>query len=214
MTEVIQAGFWDSVGSCAKNMTIPLCTRLNLLVETAFTIFFNALSPPQQRVTKMMEKEIMGLANEGEKIQYVINGICAGLVIVCLIVIIPIFSWVIKDKSYVLAIFSDIEPEELHKVINDCKNLDIKNAKFKKKWLTKYQNRPESFWKKVFNNISETKNKKTSREFVNVKTTNCIIPPQNLAINSTEEQKNEKRVLLSEIEYFSGFKSCEKIAMN
>jgi len=205
LTEVIQAGFWDNVGICAANSSIQMCQRLLMLAENAYIIYFNALSAPQNRISKIMEKEIMSLAQKGEKTQYIITGICTSLVTVFLIIIIPIFLWVIKDKSYVLAIFSDIDTEEIEKVINDCKKLNIKNVKYKYKWLSKYENKPDLFWNKILTEMMKkgiTQSQSNSRETLKKSIMNNTSNNNSLK-TLTDEQKIERRLLLSEIEYFS-----------
>lgn len=139
------------------------CVRLSMLLDVTYDILFNAMRVHQNMITKIMEKELHNLATQGENNQYIINGICAFLVAISLIVIIPIFSWVIRDKSYVLAIFSDVENEELEQIISECKSLDLTSVKFKKKWIVKYADRPLDFWNKIRKSSDENKNHKVKK---------------------------------------------------
>jgi len=233
MTEVYGYGPYNNVKQCIVDTLSPFCIRLSSLLDLTYDILFNAMRIHQNMITKTMEKELLGLATDGEKFQYIINGICALLVAIALIVIIPVFSWVIRDKSYVLAIFSDIDNEEIEQIISECKSLDLRRIRFKKKWISKYENKPLEFWTKVRKNASENnkgphikqKKRKSVIDFGSqVKSTNEKIDeniPKNevIAESSNVDSKNtpqndatiiikvdkkaEKRILLSEIEYFS-----------
>jgi len=232
MTEVYGYGPYNNVKQCVVDKLSPFCIRLSSLLDLTYDILFNAMRIHQNMITKSMEKELLGLATEGENAQYIINGVCALLVAIALIVIIPVFSWVIRDKSYVLAIFSDIDNEEMEQIISECKSLDLKRVRFKKKWISKYENKPSDFWNKVRKNASENndshiKKKKHKSQIdvgLNIKLSNekvdeniifqndTITEPQNADLKNNPQndpsviikvdKKAEKRILLSEIEYF------------
>jgi len=209
LTEIIQYGYYDNVGICTKNPKLSMCGRITLLNNLAVATAYNSMSATQYKYTKIMETELIRFATDGETTQYVINGICAGLVSVCLIVIIPIFTWVIQDKSYVLSIFSDIENEELHQIIHDCKKIDIKTVKFKKKWFKKYDSKPTQFWNKVIKRTPKksSKNLAPSKDKIPIEKEST----QNLIMIDDQSKQPEKRKLLSEIEYFFIFKTLKAI---
>ncbi len=96
-----------------------------------------------------MEQDLKLMARRGEMSQYILMAVCIGIVLIASVAVIPAFSCVIQDKSYVLALFADIGPEEIEGVIAEMKRLDIKTLHFKRKWLRKYQTQQDEFWKKV-----------------------------------------------------------------
>jgi len=202
MTEALSYGQYNVVSACLTNMTIPFCKRIELLTDLTYEILFNAMRTHQYKVKKEMDADLFRLATQGEYIQYIINGICAGLVIISLILIVPVFSWVIKDKSYVLAIFSDIEIDELEQIIKECKSLDLKALRYKKKWVTKYENRPAEFWNKVTKSLTSKKVQKQNeqKEEIKPKIQQDLQIEANIII---VDKKAERRRFLSEIEYFS-----------
>jgi len=213
MSEAISYGDYDTVKICVDSPQVPMCKRILSLIDLTFKTIFNSMSKQQNYVVKIMESELLKLATNGENIQYIIYCICSGLVIICLIVIIPVFSWVIQDKSYVFAIFSDIEQSEINEVISDCKKLDIRHLQFKKKWISKYDNKPKEFWNRV-NNSSDSENKHEKKETKkSFQLSSAVCEPEkgqpqpdtkkqadDLIISETNKLK--KRELLSEVEYF------------
>ncbi len=131
------------------DMTLPICASTFKISNYAYSLAFYPLREKQDDVTERLETELSTLARGGETTQYAIIGICVGLVVASACIIVPIFVWVIKDKSYVLAIFSDISPEEAKRIIEESRQLDIKNLQFKRGWITRAGDNHEAFWKKL-----------------------------------------------------------------
>ncbi len=130
-------------------MTVPICANTLKIASYAYSLGFYTLRVKQDDVTKRLEAELNRLARGGETTQYTITGICMCLIVASACIMAPIFVWVIRDKSYVLAIFSDISPEEAKRIIEDSRQLDIKNLRFKRKWITRAGEDHEAFWRKV-----------------------------------------------------------------
>jgi len=103
----------------------------------------------QDEVIQNLEADMENRSEKSETTQYIITSICTGLVFLSLISITPIFNWVIKDKSYVIAIFSDIEQDEIRKVISECKKMDIRNVYYQNDWTEKYENAQNEFWQNL-----------------------------------------------------------------
>jgi len=221
LIEAVSYGFYDNVKICLLNQNLQMCQRMISLTDQAFVILFNSMSKHQNYVADNMSAELSRLATKSENIQYIINCICAGLVVICLIVIIPVFLFVIKDKSYVLSIFSDIEKNELEEIIRECKKVDIKHLRFKKKWIMRFEHNPKEFWDKVNNcealecNDQESKKKPTIIKPVscshekkqedlqeNINDRCQETNKESMKIIDDANTTKEKRILLSEIEYF------------
>ncbi len=134
---------------CNIDATEPICVSTFSIMRYVFKLGFYTLREKQDEISRRMEKDVESLASSGENTQFVIIGTCVGLIILSAVVVMPIFVWVLKDKSSVLAIFSDIQPEEAAKIIDDSRQLDIKNLRFKRKWMTTTGENSEAFWKKL-----------------------------------------------------------------
>ncbi|MDR3548446.1 MAG: hypothetical protein P4M11_09325 [Candidatus Pacebacteria bacterium] len=134
---------------CMLNMTASVCQDLLRGMRYAYELGFYSLREKQDDVSKRLENEITKLSRQGESTQYMIIGICIGLIAISVGAAIPIFMWVIKDKSNALAIFADIRQEEARKIIEDSRQLDIKNLHYKRKWIQGAGESNESFWHKI-----------------------------------------------------------------
>ncbi len=132
-----------------------MCDYIFQMIDYSFQIAFTAMRDKQDEIAARLEKELQSLATDDEIVQFIIVGICVGLVALSSMVIVPIFIWVIKDKSYVFAIFSYIESDEIRQIIAECKKLDLKNLRYKKTWLANSQGNQELFCKKI---IAENNN--------------------------------------------------------
>ncbi|MDR3549191.1 MAG: hypothetical protein P4M11_13180 [Candidatus Pacebacteria bacterium] len=126
-----------------------VCEYIVEMTTYAYTVGFFGLRVEQDSVSRRLESELTSMSRQGETVQYMITGICVGLITASACIILPIFIWVIKDKSYVLAIFSDITQKEASRIITDSRKLDIKNLHYKKRWIETAGDSHESFWKKL-----------------------------------------------------------------
>ncbi len=119
------------------------------MAAIAYDIGYNTLRDKQDEVAAKLETELTRLAGKGKTLQYTLMGMCTGLVVLISVATIPVFMRVVKSKSSVLAIFADIKPEEAEKIIDESRKLDIKNLKYKAKWIAKCQGRKNLFWRKL-----------------------------------------------------------------
>lgn len=94
---------------------------------------------------------MFSLASDSSNSQYILISVCTGLVIAFTIIIFPILNYIIKDKSYVIAIFSDMDIDEVKKVIEDTRKLNLVNLNYKKKWIKKSNGQQDYFWRKLIN---------------------------------------------------------------
>ncbi len=115
----------------------------------AFNLAFYPIRNQQASVSRRLDNELTSLSRQGETTQYVITGLCMVLILASAAAILPIFVWVIRDKSRVLEIFADITPEESDKIIEGSRSLDIKNLRYKRRWIQSAEERHEAFWKKL-----------------------------------------------------------------
>eukprot|EP01022_Parablepharisma_sp_SALTPOND_P006423 TRINITY_DN1261_c0_g1_i2.p2 TRINITY_DN1261_c0_g1~~TRINITY_DN1261_c0_g1_i2.p2 ORF type:complete len:514 (-),score=67.95 TRINITY_DN1261_c0_g1_i2:931-2472(-) len=138
-----------SLMNCTTNPMLPLCVYTSKQVNYAFDLMFYHMRFKQDEVNFKLEEELKSMARKGENTQYAIILSCIGLVILSTIVIIPVFNWVIKEKSNVLSIFADIEPAEARKVVEECQKLDIKNLKYKRKWIGLASGHQNLLWNKI-----------------------------------------------------------------
>ncbi|MDR3548776.1 MAG: hypothetical protein P4M11_11020 [Candidatus Pacebacteria bacterium] len=134
---------------CKKNIKAPLCQNAILVSKFAYNLAFYPIRNEQTSVSRRLEAELTELSRHGETTQYIIIGICLALIVVSAGAILPVFLWVIKDKSQVLTIFADITPEEADKIIEGSRTLDIKNIHYKRKWIQSAEEKHEAFWKKL-----------------------------------------------------------------
>ncbi len=191
----------------------PLCQYVLKLADYAYNMCFYTLMMKHNEVSRRLEAVVSGLAQQSENTQYVIIGICIGVVVLSVLIIIPIFLWVIKDKSRVVAIFADISPEEAKKIIVSSRQLDIKNFRFKAKWIIEAGEDNEGFWNKLITQHRHgfgmgIKNRpektghitKTLEPAVAEKSDNVAADPEDSeeANNKLEEEKVQKQKALNE----------------
>ncbi len=135
--------------SCKRNVNSVSCQYLLRVSNYAYKLGYYGMREKQDSVSQRMEAELTVLAREGELTQYTITGICVALIVASVGIIVPIFLWVIKDKSYVIAIFADITKEEATKIVEDSRKLDIKNLHYKRRWIASAGESHNVFWKKL-----------------------------------------------------------------
>ncbi|MDR3547557.1 MAG: hypothetical protein P4M11_04665 [Candidatus Pacebacteria bacterium] len=142
-------GYYSQVSVCATNTALSMCQYINKMLDYSFQLAFTPMRNKEDEISTRLQKELNSLATDDETTQYVLVGVCIALVAISAGVITPIFIKVIRDKSYVFAIFSHIQPEEIRIVIKECKKLDVKRVRFKKAWVSEYADQQEVFWRKV-----------------------------------------------------------------
>lgn len=171
------------------------------------------------------QEDLQQMATDGENLQYIVISICTALVLISTLIILPFFTCVLRDKSSVISIFSDIEMEEVNETIESIKNFDIKTIKFKKKWIDKCEGKQEEFWNIIIRKhkkIKSLKGKDVSQsvEEKKIEIHDLVENPSNLnkqekslhiieeasmQNNSEEEKRNERKKTLGEIEYIVNF---------
>ena len=145
----MQFGTYDTISICIAKPTLPMCTYIFNMIDYSYAIIFMPMREKQNAISRKLHAELIKLATEDETIQYVLLGICIGLVLLGTAMITPIFITVIRDKSHVFKIFAFIEKNEIEKIVVDCKKMDLKNLRFKKRWLEGSQGDAERFWRKM-----------------------------------------------------------------
>ncbi|MDR3548364.1 MAG: PAS domain-containing protein [Candidatus Pacebacteria bacterium] len=134
---------------CRNPKKSDVCKSFVSLSSYAYTVGYASLRETQDSVSRRLEAELTTMSRQGETTQYTITGICLGLITLSAGVILPIFVWVIRDKSYVIAIFAEITHDEANQIIEDTRKLDIKNLRYKKRWIVASGDNHEIFWKKL-----------------------------------------------------------------
>ena len=160
----MQYGTYVNVSICATQTKLAMCVYISNMIDYSFSIAFTPMRVKQDEISLRLHKELESLATDDEIIQFVLIGICVGLVIISSVVIVPIFIRVIKSKSFVFRIFSYIEEKEIKKIIHNCQKLDLKNLRYKKKWLEKSAGDQEVFWKKLVAENSCKNDKRFKRQ--------------------------------------------------
>ncbi len=190
-----------------------MCTYISQLLDYSFNITLIPMRNLEDWASATMQTELDKLATEDETTQYILAGVCLGLVIVSAIMVIPIFMKVIRNKSYVFAIFAHVTPDEVQQVIKECRQLDIKRIRFKKDWLTKFADREELFWKKVLaGNVSSTQRKlagkKTKQD--GLVSSGLLGHSAKSAAGAGEENKSENQAAAGQGEEIPGSESESK----
>ncbi len=110
---------------------------------------FMPLHVHQNTYSSKLKEELEYNATASEQMLVIMIAACICIVFVSLVIITPVFVWVIKDKSYVLAIFADVHDEEIKAVVGLADLFDIKSIRFKKSWIKHCKDDEDIFWTKV-----------------------------------------------------------------
>lgn len=130
----------------------------------------NRMRNYQDKYSNELRNKIFDLTRTGEMTLYALIGSCISVIIVSIGLTFPVFIWVIKDKSYVIAIFADITDEEIKAIVSSAVNFDIRTVKYKKKWILSTVGEEEKFWKLCLkgnrekNSDEKQKNKNDNKE--------------------------------------------------
>ena len=95
----------------------------------------------------------------------------------------PVFIWVIKDKSYVIRIFADIEDSEIQQMINLVETCDLKRVRYKNKWLTQCKGDEQKYWEKIL----REQRKNRDKESENLLTSRKNIVNKNISVGTNEK---------------------------
>jgi len=107
----------------------------------------NRLRNYQDKYSLELRNKVHNLSISGQLILYILTAACVSVVIVSIGLTFPVFIWVIKDKSYVLAIFANMTDDEIKVLIDAAANFDIRMIKYKKKWILGCVGEEDKFWK-------------------------------------------------------------------
>lgn len=201
MSDLLSYGYYDSVSKCLANSSLAMCTYITNDITLTYTNSFKYMRVKQDSVSLRMERELTTLATEDKNTQYMLIGICIGLVVLSAIIVAPIFLKVIRDKSAAFGIFAFIEQREIQQIIKECKKLDVKKARFKKEWLVTFAEQFNAFWRKVRNNNRDERSKpnKGSLPEGNKEQVNQVTPVELLQSNPDLKREEVKRSEESDI---------------
>ncbi len=149
MSDIKSYGYYASMSVCVTNSLLPKCKYVANDVMYSFSNAFTPMRNKQDSVSVRLQNELTRLATNDENTQYILAGVCIGLVLLSAIFVMPIFMKVIRDKSHAFSIFSHITTQEIHRIINECKKLEVKKVRFRREWLTQFAEQPAQFWRKI-----------------------------------------------------------------
>jgi len=107
----------------------------------------NRMRNYQDKYSLELRNKMRNLSLNGQLTLYILTACCIFVVILSIGLTFPVFIWVIKDKSYVLAIFANITADEIKVLIDAAANFDIRLIKYKKKWILGCVGDEDKFWK-------------------------------------------------------------------
>lgn len=163
---------------------------------------FVSMRDELDKVNVIFEQDVGNLAVEGATNEYMIISICIGLVILAEAIIIPFFSRAIQEKSRVIAIFADIEIDEIKEII-ETQIVDLRKIKFKKSWITESEGNFNVFWDKVIkaHKVLKEKVKKPEGFSDVVKKVESKTDEEENKKEEDLEKATKRKECLSEIEY-------------
>ncbi len=147
----------DLMNLCNNTNSASQC---EVNVEAVNYISYNTLEPLrilQDKCSQQLENDINNLSAQGAQTLYILVACCIAVVFVSISLIIPVFIWVIKDKSHVIAIFADVTDEEIREIIKVTGNFDIRSIKYRRQWLSYDQGDEDKFWDRVLRKHNERK---------------------------------------------------------
>eukprot|EP01022_Parablepharisma_sp_SALTPOND_P000406 TRINITY_DN101_c0_g1_i3.p1 TRINITY_DN101_c0_g1~~TRINITY_DN101_c0_g1_i3.p1 ORF type:complete len:849 (+),score=23.95 TRINITY_DN101_c0_g1_i3:2314-4860(+) len=142
-------------GSYEELVSVSMNPKNTLLIENLAAVEYIAssmLKPMrnyQDKYSEVLRHEIEVVSTQGEKSLYILIGSCAAAALVSIGLVFPVFIWIIKDKSCVIAIFADITEEEIKAITENIENFDIRNVVVKNRWVRACDGNEDKFWKKV-----------------------------------------------------------------
>ncbi len=120
-----------------------------ILLDYAFDIGFNTLRPKEDTVSFDLSASLEELTTSDATTQYILIGVCAGLVLVTAAAIAPIFVMVIRNKCKVFCIFAYIGREEVVHIVEQCKRLDLRGMRCRRSWVLGCKERADVFWRRL-----------------------------------------------------------------
>lgn len=155
-------------------------------VEAVKYIVLNTFMPLrvyQQQYSAVLRSGLENSSSQGETIIFIVQGICIGIVLLSAAILMPVFIWVIKDKSYVIRIFADIEDSEIQQMINLVETCDLKRVRYKNKWLTQCKGDEQKYWEKIL----REQRKNRDKESENLLTSRKNIVNKNISVGTNEK---------------------------
>lgn len=136
--------------SCVnENSMTASCVEHNRALAYCAENGFYSLRVQQYNAAKRIMRDFLDTADRGENSLYAIIGICMGVVILSSALISVILIVVIKDKSYVMAIFAEIKEEEIRRVIRQATSFPITNVRFRLQHVYDCKGNEDKYWRSV-----------------------------------------------------------------
>jgi len=145
--------------SCIDNYKDSVCIVNNLALNFCADNGFYTLRIKQDIASEEIMSDLKKAANEGELFLYLIICVCIGIAIISAVFLTISLIIVVKDKSYVMAIFASIGKEEIEKIIYCAKSVLIRSVRFKPIILKLAGENEEKYWHNLVNDSKEEKNK-------------------------------------------------------
>ncbi len=109
-------------------------------------------------------KDLLSHASSGRDDLYIIISVCIGIVVLSSAFIVGLLIHVIRDKSYVTAIFADIRRDEVEKIIHHAQSLPITNVQFRARHVLESEGDEEKFWKATVRRYRTTAPRKSHKK--------------------------------------------------
>lgn len=148
----------------------------------------------QQKYSKILRSTLEVQSTQGENTVYIITSVCIGIVFISVISLLPTFIWVIKDKSYVIRIFADIEEEEVKQLIKFAETCNIKLIKYKRKWIKECNGDEAVFWNKIMKDITKSKTNSEAGNIPAIQKAQVQNPLQSKNISMATVKESEKLI--------------------
>ncbi len=133
--------------SCINDTTSTVCVDTTAALNYCLDNGGYTLLPLQRTIAQSLISDLMLIANKGRNALYILISVCIAVVLFSSVLILVLLIWVIKDKSNVMAIFAEVQPEEIDSILGQARSLNISTARFDQKQLNDVGNDEEAFWK-------------------------------------------------------------------
>ena len=151
---------------CEKSPNLKICIDH---IEKLHAIFYFTLHPLRyhQEVSMWdLDTNLQEYKLNKKNLQYMLTFIFIGLVFLTMIILIPVFYCLLKEKSRVLSTFAGITDEEIKGLILEAARIDIKKVKYKQKWIYQCDGLQDKFYDKILanNKLEQTDNINISKK--------------------------------------------------
>ncbi len=135
--------------ACIDNYVTTSCKEVNKALDYCNNNGFYSLRIQQDEAAKDIMSTFLSNASSGANTLYTIISLCMGIVVLSSAVLAIILIVVIKDKSYVMAIFAEVTEEETKRIIKHIKTLGLSTVRFQSKILDANRENEEQYWRSV-----------------------------------------------------------------